>query len=158
MSSMRTSPKQLASQPGFFDHSTSPRPARLKRHTRPAQVRIYWSQTQFTTIWCTGKDSNLRTSQGGADLQSAGFNHSPTCAEIPGPVRSLHRHEYAIIDCDLPLGIRKCAKEYVRANNSSGKFPYGVPMEKLPAARLQIFRSESKLRNSEIISGAGEGI
>ena len=32
------------------------------------------------TKWCTGKDSNLRTSQGGADLQSAGFNHSPTCA------------------------------------------------------------------------------
>ena len=31
--------------------------------------------------WCTGEDSNLRTSLGGADLQSAGFNHSPTCAE-----------------------------------------------------------------------------
>jgi hypothetical protein len=36
---------------------------------------------------------------------------------------------------NLPLGIRKRAKEYVRANNSSGKFPYGVPMEKLSAAR-----------------------
>ena len=31
--------------------------------------------------WCTGKDSNLRTSQGGTDLQSVGFNHSPTCAK-----------------------------------------------------------------------------
>ena len=31
--------------------------------------------------WCTGKDSNLRTPLGGADLQSAGFNHSPTCAQ-----------------------------------------------------------------------------
>src|SRR5580698_3256249 len=31
--------------------------------------------------WCTGKDSNLRTSLGGTDLQSVGFNHSPTCAE-----------------------------------------------------------------------------
>src|SRR2546430_9272818 len=30
--------------------------------------------------WCTGKDSNLRTSLGGTDLQSVGFNHSPTCA------------------------------------------------------------------------------
>src|SRR5579875_2611014 len=29
--------------------------------------------------WWTGKDSNLRTSQGGTDLQSVGFNHSPTC-------------------------------------------------------------------------------
>src|SRR5579864_5701041 len=32
-------------------------------------------------LWCTGKDSNLRTSLGGTDLQSAGFNHSPTCAK-----------------------------------------------------------------------------
>src|SRR5882724_8796666 len=31
--------------------------------------------------WCTGKDSNLRTSLGGTDLQSVGFNHSPTCAK-----------------------------------------------------------------------------
>jgi hypothetical protein len=31
--------------------------------------------------WCTGEDSNLRTSLGGTDLQSVGFNHSPTCAK-----------------------------------------------------------------------------
>jgi hypothetical protein len=35
-------------------------------------------------FWCTGKDSNLRTSLGGTDLQSVGFNHSPTCAETAG--------------------------------------------------------------------------
>ena len=35
-------------------------------------------------IWCTGKDSNLRTSLGGTDLQSVGFNHSPTCADTAG--------------------------------------------------------------------------
>ena len=34
--------------------------------------------------WCTGKDSNLRTSLGGTDLQSVGFNHSPTCAKTLG--------------------------------------------------------------------------
>src|ERR1700757_2054524 len=34
--------------------------------------------------WCTGKDSNLRTSLGGTDLQSVGFNHSPTCAKTIG--------------------------------------------------------------------------
>jgi hypothetical protein len=28
--------------------------------------------------WWTGKDSNLRSPQGAADLQSAGFNRSPT--------------------------------------------------------------------------------
>src|SRR5579863_7872703 len=37
-----------------------------------------------TNHWCTGKDSNLRTSLGGTDLQSVGFNHSPTCAETFG--------------------------------------------------------------------------
>jgi hypothetical protein len=31
--------------------------------------------------WCTGEDSNLRSSQGAADLQSAAINHSATCAE-----------------------------------------------------------------------------
>src|SRR5580692_813131 len=30
-------------------------------------------------LWWTGKDSNLRNSQGVTDLQSVGFNHSPTC-------------------------------------------------------------------------------
>ena len=34
--------------------------------------------------WWTGKDSNLRTSLGGTDLQSVGFNHSPTCADTAG--------------------------------------------------------------------------
>ena len=34
-----------------------------------------------SSTWCTGKDSNLRTSLGGTDLQSVGFNHSPTCAK-----------------------------------------------------------------------------
>src|SRR5206468_12327365 len=31
-----------------------------------------------TRAWWTGKDSNLRSPQGAADLQSAGFSHSPT--------------------------------------------------------------------------------
>src|SRR6266849_3017386 len=34
-----------------------------------------------TDTWCTGEDSNLRSSQGAADLQSAAINHSATCAE-----------------------------------------------------------------------------
>jgi hypothetical protein len=46
-----------------------------------------------TQYWCTGKDSNLRTSLGGTDLQSVGFNHSPTCAKPQGDavVRSIRR-------------------------------------------------------------------
>src|SRR5581483_1540074 len=34
-----------------------------------------------SNTWCTGEDSNLRSSQGAADLQSAAINHSATCAE-----------------------------------------------------------------------------
>src|SRR5258707_9353872 len=33
---------------------------------------------EFKRAWWTGKDSNLRSPQGAADLQSAGFSHSPT--------------------------------------------------------------------------------
>ena len=103
--------------------------------------------------WWTGKDSNLRTSQGGADLQSAGFNHSPTCA-ISGEHRATsveqsllslvaHRSQLKAFS-DTPLqsirithchGDQKVRVEKIRANNSSGKFPYGVLMEKLSAAR-----------------------
>jgi hypothetical protein len=37
-------------------------------------------------LWCTGEDSNLRSSQGAADLQSAAINRSATCAQpIPLP-------------------------------------------------------------------------
>ena len=43
--------------------------------------------------WCTGKDSNLRTSLGGTDLQSVGFNHSPTCAlAVSDEQRALSNH------------------------------------------------------------------
>ena len=35
--------------------------------------------------WWTGKDSNLRSPQGAADLQSAGFSHSPTRPGKPAP-------------------------------------------------------------------------
>src|SRR5271155_6274804 len=34
--------------------------------------------TYFASQWWTGEDSNLRSPQGAADLQSAGFSHSPT--------------------------------------------------------------------------------
>jgi hypothetical protein len=36
------------------------------------------------THWCTGEDSNLRSSQGAADLQSAAINRSATCAHPAG--------------------------------------------------------------------------
>src|SRR5205809_7479503 len=52
-------------------------------HTQSTQWTDDSLESVHSNEWCTGEDSNLRTSQGGADLQSAGFNHSPTCAEMP---------------------------------------------------------------------------
>src|SRR5437868_4199206 len=41
-------------------------------------------------LWWTGEDSNLRSSQGAADLQSAAINHSATC---PFPLQSAAQSE-----------------------------------------------------------------
>ena len=49
--------------------------------SQPALSSFAKRSAEGAQLWCTGKDSNLRTSLGGTDLQSVGFNHSPTCAE-----------------------------------------------------------------------------
>jgi hypothetical protein len=46
--------------------------------------------------WWTGEDSNLRSPQGAADLQSAGFSHSPT-----------RPHGEAAIEIERSVSIRK---------------------------------------------------
>src|SRR5262249_2346789 len=53
-----------------------------------------FTDQRLTEFWCTGKDSNLRTSLGGTDLQSVGFNHSPTCANSRAmrPMRFLRQN------------------------------------------------------------------
>jgi hypothetical protein len=53
-------------------------------------------------IWCTGKDSNLRTSLGGTDLQSVGFNHSPTCAKTLRRCTTLQLHSSNPVPRSLP--------------------------------------------------------
>jgi hypothetical protein len=63
---------------GNFDQLNDPSQKLLG--TSPAGSRFPHAR-YAAQLWCTGKDSNLRTPLGGADLQSAGFNHSPTCAE-----------------------------------------------------------------------------
>jgi hypothetical protein len=48
-----------------------------------------------TSRWWTGEDSNLRSPQGAADLQSAGFSHSPT-----RPRKSVrHQTAFATTSC-----------------------------------------------------------
>src|SRR5215469_3989292 len=94
--------------------------------------------------WCTGEDSNLRTSLGGTDLQSVGFNHSPTCARqllaantsleqrlrqqahSPLPTakayRGTPRPSFAI--CDRQLG-SESARKNQSAPTSIWKIPFG---------------------------------
>ena len=65
------------------------RGAFARRAAFPSMTRfpIKW-RYMIESIWWTGKDSNLRTSQGGTDLQSVGFNHSPTCPKTPDTVEN----------------------------------------------------------------------
>ena len=44
----------------------------------PRCGQLFWSAHKPKRTWWTGEDSNLRSPQGAADLQSAGFSHSPT--------------------------------------------------------------------------------
>jgi hypothetical protein len=41
-------------------------------------MRLPCGLLRTASYWWTGEDSNLRSPQGAADLQSAGFSHSPT--------------------------------------------------------------------------------
>jgi hypothetical protein len=91
------------------------------------------------SFWCTGKDSNLRTSQGGADLQSAGFNHSPTCAKTPSlrsfPSGSGELRRDSLRGGHVATGCPQntktaCARKPVAQNTTFGKIPYGVLWEK----------------------------
>jgi hypothetical protein len=102
------------------------------------------------SIWCTGKDSNLRTSLGGTDLQSVGFNHSPTCAKNPGrcgrcapssrpPCKNAGTAQRKNPQTN-PFYFRKTGKPRLaqkipRRSLHAGKFPNGVCLEK-PAAPL----------------------
>src|SRR6202023_3679404 len=62
-----------------------PRPSRLNPldslHRTPLRQLASGPATgriQSLRDWWTGEDSNLRSPQGAADLQSSGFSHSPT--------------------------------------------------------------------------------
>ena len=121
----------------------------------------------FSQNWCTGEDSNLRTSLGGADLQSAGFNHSPTCAETPGPSAGSIRarqNSPRLADRRPRFVLRQVLRTRMQNENRArkdlcaqyttlGKIPYGVPLEKpvTPPRRANALRSGTD-------SGAGEGI
>src|SRR6266849_5482633 len=66
---------------------------------RSTLMRLPCGFLRTTKGWWTGEDSNLRSPQGAADLQSAGFSHSPTRpenssgAQKPHPAKSLVTHQ-----------------------------------------------------------------
>jgi hypothetical protein len=87
----------------------------LRTHRMPQTTDS--SNTEYPTSksWCTGEDSNLRSSQGAADLQSAAINHSATCAHsTEHSLSSKHAREP---DCRGPESPVPAVKE--RQNQSS---------------------------------------
>src|SRR5215471_1920774 len=76
----------------------------------------------ISKLWCTGEDSNLRSSLGAADLQSAAINHSATCA-------AQNRFFFLFAEFKLqpattgtltPRANRQCARTYFRTQRSVG--------------------------------------
>src|SRR5580692_13035675 len=124
-SSMRTSPKPPTSPAGLARRSTSSRTKFPVPRMQPSLMRNESHQS-----WCTGKDSNLRTSQGGTDLQSVGFNHSPTCAKTPAFVRLRQ----------IPEPQRLCAEDASTAGND--------PIEKPSARENPLARKHHTWKNS----------
>ena len=66
------------------------RPELDRARTSLHAIALRFSAIPTTRAWWTGKDSNLRSPQGAADLQSAGFSHSPTRPVKPFGVQNPH--------------------------------------------------------------------
>src|SRR6266403_1310276 len=77
-----------------------------------------------TSSWWTGKDSNLRSPQGAADLQSAGFSHSPT-----RPVKTFWERELRVPNLsfnNLQASHAKTQKGLVSKDTSPFVFPVRI--------------------------------
>ena len=64
---------------------STPRLPAPRTHQTPLTTDSSNTKHSPSESWCTGEDSNLRSSQGAADLQSAAINHSATCAHSTTP-------------------------------------------------------------------------
>ena len=76
-------------------------------------------------FWCTGEDSNLRSSQGAADLQSAAINHSATCAHFEHPnqrpsatLRAVRRHLFGARSTEHSLSFNSLESRIAEARRS----------------------------------------
>ncbi len=99
--------------------------------------------------WCTGEDSNLRSSQGAADLQSAAINRSATCAHA----RAQHRISIPPKISRLPGRSRRpagCAADRPGRASETG---HNLRVESLRWVNGFLALAEFRSR----LSGAGEG-
>ena len=101
---------------------------RQPTHWIPRKLTLGISaETHALKSWCTGKDSNLRTSLGGTDLQSVGFNHSPTCAETAqasAPNRERSRPDSPLRGCtnaEWPCRLRNSENQEWSAHTRARK-------------------------------------
>jgi hypothetical protein len=128
----RSRPNPRIGQRGECQHCQ-----RRVRHHRLRQATHNSCHKNNQTKWCTGKDSNLRTSLGGTDLQSVGFNHSPTCAKAFGRCGPVSTSEF-----DSRRGGRKAlanpqtertkARRYLRKYNFRNSGKPRIALTKLP--------------------------
>ena len=182
-SSTRTSPILQASRDESAGHQSSPKPDRPIQQTRPlrsvnaspdssrrSRLRLRSRPQTASNSWCTGKDSNLRTSQGGTDLQSVGFNHSPTCAKmpsLPAPITQVSiRPGFCVRAPILQAGNDPIEKQSARENPLARKHhtwknslwsAVGKNLLRRRAAQSPIFRNRS-CDSNQSNAGAGEGI
>jgi hypothetical protein len=86
-----TSPQTRPKQPVLPPESSAGVKSSTRAHPTERKRRAQLLNDSQQNQWCTGEDSNLRSSQGAADLQSAAINHSATCAEMCRSFRLTYR-------------------------------------------------------------------
>jgi hypothetical protein len=113
---------------------------------------------QTASNWWTGKDSNLRSPQGAADLQSAGFSHSPT-----RPAKTPRRQDANCLSpqnlsCKSPAVRKKHKKDSCQKTPARLFFPQGFAPPHSPADQQKTFwwswRRELNPRPSDYKSDA----
>ena len=82
---------------------------RFRPPTNIASCDCPAASRRTASYWWTGEDSNLRSPQGAADLQSAGFSHSPTRP------RKINRNKKSLVP--KKIGTRKIRLPHNQFNN-----------------------------------------
>jgi hypothetical protein len=111
-----------------------------------------------SNLWCTGEDSNLRSSQGAADLQSAAINHSATCAEsrsLPSDLTGNHslRRSRPLRPHIERKNQNSCETYFRTRSLHVGRFLYGVLLDNLLRCRRPTCVRDFRKRFLELAKG-----